>query len=131
MDHLANEDKNNDVNIIGKSSEAAEYLYITICGKHDYRRHKPRVLLSHNQASTLFAEMYISNGIVACNFSQKHSLIVVNSNTPRHFRLDVTNREPLLALDGVYKNVICKPFGISAADLILLSEALQIAPLFA
>ena len=88
VDHLANEDKNNDVNMTGKSSEAAEYLYITICGKHDYRRHKPRMLLPHNQASTLFAEGYVSNGIVTCNFSQKHRLIVVSSNTSRHFRLD-------------------------------------------
>ena len=40
VDHLANEDKNNNVNIIVKSSEAAEYPYITICGKHDYRKQK-------------------------------------------------------------------------------------------
>lgn len=98
VDHLANEDKNNDVNMIGKSSEVAEYLYITICGKHNYRR----LLLPHNQASTLFAEGYISNGIVTCNFSQKHRLIVVNSNTPRHFRLGRRDKSGAVVSFGWY-----------------------------
>ena len=60
---------------------------------------KARVLLPHNQAST-FAEGYILNGIVTYKSLQKHRLIVVNSNTPRHFMLDAINREELLALDG-------------------------------
>ena len=31
--YLSNEDKNNDVTILTKSNEAAEYSYISICGQ--------------------------------------------------------------------------------------------------
>ena len=97
--YLANEDKNNGITIIGKSNEAAEYPYISICGQHGYRRHKSRVLLARNQRSTLFAERDTQNAIATYNFWREHRLIVVDPNRPRHFRLDAINSEQLLALN--------------------------------
>ena len=41
--YLSDEDKNNGISIIAKNSDEAEYLYISICGQHGYRRHKARV----------------------------------------------------------------------------------------
>ena len=38
--YLSDEDKNNGISIIAKDNEEEEYLYISICGQHDYRRHK-------------------------------------------------------------------------------------------
>ena len=66
--YLSNEDKNNGISIITKGNEEAEYPYISICGQHDYRRHKVRVLLARNQGSTLFADGDTPNAIVTYNF---------------------------------------------------------------
>ena len=82
-----------------KNNEEAEYPYMSICGKHGYRRHKARVLLACNQASTLFADGDTPNAIVMYNFWREHRLIVVDPNRPRHFRLDMINQEQLLALN--------------------------------
>ena len=98
--YLASEDKNNGVTIIPKSNEAADDPYISIHGQHGYRRHKTRVLLAHNQGSTLFAEGDTPYAIITYNFWQEHRLIVVDPNRPRHFRLDMINREQLLALSN-------------------------------
>ena len=75
-----------------------EYAYMSICGQHGYRRHKARVFLARNQGSTLFADGDAPNAVATYNFWQEHSLIVVDTNRPRHFRLDAINREQLLAL---------------------------------
>ena len=99
MGYLANKDKNNGITIIAKSNEAAEYPYINTCGQHGYRKHKIRVLLACNQDSTLFADGNTPNAIVTYNFWQKHRLIVVDPNRPRHFRLDAINKDQLLALN--------------------------------
>ena len=72
---------------------------IRICGQHGYRRHKARVLLAHNQGSTLFVDGDTPNAIVMYNFWKEHRLIVVDPNRPRHFRLDILNQEELLALN--------------------------------
>ena len=53
--YLSDEDKNNRISIIAINNDEAEYLYISICGQHGYRRHKVRVLLTCNKGSTLFA----------------------------------------------------------------------------
>ena len=53
--YLSDEDKNNGISIIAINNDEAEYLYISICGQHGYRRHKVRVLLTCNKGSTLFA----------------------------------------------------------------------------
>ena len=81
-----------------KNNEEAEYPYVSICGQHDYGRHKARVLLTHNKGSTLFADGDTPNAIVTYNFWREHRFIVVNSNRSRHFRLDMINQEQLLAL---------------------------------
>ena len=54
--YLSDEDKNNSMSIIAKNNEEEEYPYISICGKHGYRRHEARVLLVCNPGSTLFAD---------------------------------------------------------------------------
>ena len=97
--YLSNEDKNNGISIITKGNEEAEYPYISICGQHDYRRHKVRVLLARNQGSTLFVDGDTPNAIVMYNFWREHRLIVVDPNRPKHFRLDMINQEQLLALN--------------------------------
>ena len=53
--YLSDEDKNNRISIIAINNDEAEYLYISICGQHGYRRHKVRVLLTCNKGSKLFA----------------------------------------------------------------------------
>ena len=97
--YLSDEDKNNRISIIAINNDEAEYLYISICGQHGYRRHKVRVLLTRNKGSTLFADGDTPNAIVTYNFWQEHRLIVVDPNRPRHFRLDTINQEQLLALN--------------------------------
>ena len=82
---LANEDENNGIAIIAKGSEAARYLYMSLCRHHCYRRHKNRVLLARNQVSTLFIERDAPNFIVTYNFWRDHQLFVVYPNRPRHF----------------------------------------------
>ena len=66
--HLSNEDKNNAISIIMKNNEEVEYLYISICGQHGYRKHKASVLLARNQGSALFADRDTSNAIATYNF---------------------------------------------------------------
>ena len=56
VDYLLDEDKNNGISIIVKNNEETEYQHISICGPHDYRRQKVRVLLPRNQGSTLFGD---------------------------------------------------------------------------
>ena len=97
--YLSDEDKNNGLSIIAKNSDEAEHPYISICGQHGYRRHKARELLTRKKRSTLFADGDTLNAIVTYNFWQKHRLIVVDPNRPRHFRLDTINQEQLLALN--------------------------------
>ena len=64
VDYLSDEHKNNGISIIARSSEEEEYLYISICGQHGYRRHKVRVLLTRNQGCTLFADGDTPNATV-------------------------------------------------------------------
>ena len=99
MGYLSDEDKNNDISIIAKNNEEEEYPYISICGQHVYRRHKARVLLTRNKGSTVFTVGGTPNAIVTHNFWREHSLIVVDPNRPRHFRLDMINQEKFLALN--------------------------------
>ena len=57
------------------------------------------VLLVRNQGSTLFTED-TPNAIITYNFWREHRLIVVDPDRPRHFRLNMINREQLLALNN-------------------------------
>ena len=61
------EDKENGISIIAKNNEE-EYPYISVSRPSCYRRHKTRVLLMHNQGSTLFADGDTSNTIIMFNF---------------------------------------------------------------
>ena len=97
--YLSDEDKNNGISIIAKNNEEAEYSYISICGKHGYRRHKVRVLLTRTKGSTLLADGDTPNAIVTHNFWREHRLIVVDPGRPKHFRLYMVNQEQLLALN--------------------------------
>ena len=97
--YLSDEDKNNGISISAKNNEEADYPYISICGQHGYRRHKARVLLTCNKGSTLFADGDTPNAIVTYNFWQKHRLIVVDPDRPRHFGLDMVNQEQFLTLN--------------------------------
>ena len=56
LSYLANMDKKYGIIIIAKNIQAAEYWYISVCGKHGNRRHKTRVLLTLNQISSLYAD---------------------------------------------------------------------------
>ena len=97
--YISDEDKNNGISIIARNNDEPEYPYISICGEHGNRRHKVRVLLAHNKASTLFTDGNTLNVFVTYNFWRKHRLIVVDRNRRRHFRLDKINQEQLLALN--------------------------------
>ena len=68
MGYLSYQDKNNGISIIAKNIEEEEYPYVSICGQHDYRGHKVRVLLSRNNGRTLFSDGDTSNAIMAYNF---------------------------------------------------------------
>ena len=57
------------------------------------------MLMTRNKGSTLFADGNTPNAIVTYNFWREDRLIVVDSNRPRHFRLDTINQEQLLALN--------------------------------
>ena len=94
--YLSDEDENNGISIIAKNNEKEEYLYISICRQHGYRRHKARVLLARNKGSTLFVDGDTPNAIVTYNFWREHGLIVVDPNRPRQFRLDMINQEQLI-----------------------------------
>ena len=87
--------------IIVKNNEAAEYPYIFKCKQYDYRMHKNRVLLAHNQGSTLSADRDPTKAIVMYNFWRGHWLIIVTSKQPRHFRLEVITYEQLLAMNNM------------------------------
>ena len=89
--YLSDKDKNNGISIIAKNNEEEEYSYISICGKHGYKRHKVRVLLARNQCSTLFADGDTPNAIVTYNFQREHELTRVDPGRPRNFRLDMIN----------------------------------------
>ena len=60
---------------------------------------KPETFWHVIKTSNFFAERGTLNTIVMCNFLEEYRLIVVNPNRSRHFRLDVINREKLLALN--------------------------------
>ena len=67
--YLSDDDKNNGISIIAKKNEEEEeYPYISICGKHGYRRHKVRVLLTRNKGITLFADGDTLDATVTYNF---------------------------------------------------------------
>ena len=57
------------------------------------------MVLTRNKSSTLFADGDTPNAIVIYSFWREHRLIMVDPNRPRHFRLDTTNQEQLLALN--------------------------------
>ena len=65
--YLLDEDKNNGISIIAKNNVEEEYLYVSICGQHGYRRQKVRVLLTRNQNNTLFVDGDTPNAIVTYN----------------------------------------------------------------
>lgn len=69
------------------------YLYV------DRKVIEGTVLLVRNQGSTLFTED-TPNAIITYNFWREHRLIVVDPDRPRHFRLNMINREQLLALNN-------------------------------
>ena len=66
--YLSDDDKNKGITIIAKNNEEEQHWYISICGQHGYRRHNVKVLLIHNQGSTLFADGDTPNAIVTYNF---------------------------------------------------------------
>ena len=69
------------------------YLYV------DRKVIEGTVLLVRNQGSTLFTED-TPNAIITYNFWREHRLILVDPDRPRHFRLNMINREQLLALNN-------------------------------
>ena len=93
------EDKYNGISTIEKNSEE-EYPYISISRPSCYRRHKARVLLIRNQGRTLFADGDTPNAIVTFNFWRENRLITINTDRPRHFRLDMVRHEQLLVLNN-------------------------------
>ena len=95
VNYLANEDKNNGMVTIPIKDEAAENPYIFICEQHDYRRHKTRELLTHNQGNAIIGDRDPPKAIVKYNFQGQHRLSVVNPDRPRHLKLDIINREVL------------------------------------
>ena len=76
-----------------------EYPYISISGPSCYRRHKAKVLLIRNQGNALFVDGDTPNAIITFNFWQEHGLIIVDSDRPRHIRIDMINQEQLLGLN--------------------------------
>ena len=99
--YLSGEDNSNEISIIAKNNEEAEYPDISICRQHGYRRQKVRVLVGRNQGSPLFADGDTLNAIVKYNFWRDHRLIAVDPDRPRPFRLDMINQEQLLALNDM------------------------------
>ena len=59
------------------------------------------MLLIRNQGSMLFADGDTLNAIVTFNFWQEHGLIIVDLDRPRHFRLDLIDREQFLVLNDM------------------------------
>lgn len=51
------------------------------------------MLLTYNQGSTLLGEGDTPNAIVTYNFWREHRRVVVDTNRPRHFRLDAKNQK--------------------------------------
>ena len=96
--YLSDEDKKNGISIIAKNNDESEHPYISICGQHSYRRYKARVLLTRNMGSTQFADGDTPNATVTYKFWREHRLLVVDTNRPRHFRLDTINQEQVLSL---------------------------------
>ena len=89
---------NNGISIMAKNNEE-EHPYISISGPSCYRRHKTRVLLIHNQGNALFPDGDTPNAIFMFNFWQQHGLIIVDSDRPRRFRLDMISQEQSLTLN--------------------------------
>lgn len=98
---LANEDKKIGITILARNIETAEYPYISACKQHDFRSCKTRVLLACNQGSNLFADGNVSNVMVMYNFWREHE--------PRHFRLDMINREQFLAFIDASNRFLLEP----------------------
>ena len=67
-DYRASQDKINGVNIIVKNDEVAEYLYLSKCKQHVYRKLKITVWLARYKGSTLFSDGYMPNTIGTYNF---------------------------------------------------------------
>ena len=68
MGHFTNGHIKISIIIIGKNANVAEYLYISICGQHCYRRYKTRSFFARNHGSTLSVDRDIPNAIVMYNF---------------------------------------------------------------
>ena len=99
LGYLLDEDKSNGISIIAKNNDEAEYPYISMCGQHGYRRHKARVLLTHNRVAHYLGKEIHRMPLCTYNFWREYRLIVVDPNSPSHFRLDTLNQEQLLALN--------------------------------
>ena len=95
---LEDEKKNYGMTIIAKNNESAEYPFISICGQHDYRRQKKRVILPKNPGSTEFADGNTPNAIVTYNVWREHGLIKTDPKKPRDFRLVNIGDEQLLRM---------------------------------
>ena len=61
---LEDEEKNYSMTIIAKNEEDVEYMFISICGQHGYRRQKKREVLLKNPGSVKFADGDTPNAIV-------------------------------------------------------------------
>ena len=57
------------------------------------------MLLIRNQGNALFVDGDTPNAIITFNFWQEHGPIIVDSDRPRHFRIDMINQEQLLGLN--------------------------------
>lgn len=91
VSYFPNQDKENGMVIITRSNKTSENPYISVCRQHGYRRHEARVLLTHNQGSSHFAYVDTANAVVTYAFWQGDQLTVVDTNRPRHFRLEAIN----------------------------------------
>ena len=84
---MDDEKKNYGMTIIAKNDESAEHPFISICGLHDYRRQKKRMVLLKNPGSTDFADGNTPNAIVTYNMWREHGLIETDPKKPKDFRL--------------------------------------------
>ena len=90
--------KNYGMTIIAKNNESVEYPFISICGQHEYRRQKKRVVLLKNPGSTEFADGDTSNAIVTYNLWREHGLIETDPRKPRDFCLVNIGEEQLFQI---------------------------------
>ena len=95
VSYPTNEDRSNGITIIAKNNEPAHYLYIFICRQHNYWKHTTRVLWACNQGSTLFSGGDTSSAIFTYQFFEN----IDDCNWSGHFKLDVINWKPQLALN--------------------------------